>query len=387
MTTDLHKSIIDKYRTRFGAAPTVVAYAPGRVEVLGNHTDYNEGFVLSAAINYGLVFAAGPNSGADCLLTAPAFGEEASFPVSAPTAGQDMTWANYVKGVVAKLAPYGAMPHGFNAVFDGTLPIGAGLSSSAALEVAAALALCNLYAIERTPLELARACQAAEHEFAGAKCGLLDQISSLYGRAESLILSDFRTLDVQHVPLGAGACFVVCNTHATHNLVDSEYNERRARCEQAATHLATALAHPVAALRDITMSELDAQAHAMDATVVKRARHVIGENERVLKGRVLLEQHSLTEFGSLMYRSHESSQANFENSCPELDFIVDTARDLPGVLGARLSGGGFGGSALLLTDTQHAAAAGTTVSQHYKQQFGHPCDVLEIQPSNGAHLL
>ena len=269
----------------------------------------------------------------------------------------------------------------------GNVPLGAGLSSSAALEMSSGLALSALYRMRVSHLDLARMGQAAEHEYVGVKCGLLDQITSLSGKAGSLVMTDFRTLRARTVPFGRSACFLVCNTRAKHALVDSAYNERRARCEEAARFFASALRHPVAALRDVSMKELGAHRARMDPVAARRAAHVIGENERVLAGRRLLALGDLRAFGQLMFESHESSIHNFENSCPELDLLVQTARKIPEVLGARLTGGGFGGSAVMLVRREDTAAVTRRVRREYTKAFGHPCDVLVIEPSDGATIL
>lgn len=375
------------HRDRFGSAPQVTAYAPGRVEVLGNHTDYNEGYVLSAAIDCGVCFAAARATNATCRVVRADTGQENTFDAAAPERSEQAPWTNYIRGVAAGLSERHPLDAGFSAVVAADLPIGAGLSSSAALEVSCALALCELYGITLGTLELARLCQEAEHEYAGMKCGLLDQISSLCGEEDGLILTDFRSLEVQTVRLGSDACFLVCDTKAKHSLVDSEYNERRASCEQAAAFFAERLPHPVSALRDVSSAEWDALAPELDPVAARRAAHVIGENERVCAGRCLLQEGNWAAFGALMFESHESSRENFENSCPELDVVVETARELPAVVGARLSGGGFGGSAILLVRAQQAEAVGKQIRERYETRCGHPCDVLEIHPAAGARLV
>jgi len=375
------------FRSHFGRDHAVAAYAPGRVEVLGNHTDYNEGCVLSAAINLGTFFLAAPADGAICRLIAGDIMEEATFDAAAPVPSAASAWANYCKGVLAGLSGHGRSGGGFLGLFLGNLPLGAGLSSSAALEMSAAKALCALYGIALDPITLARIGQTAEHEFAGVKCGLLDQITSLFGREKMLVMSDFRSLAVENVPLGDGVCFLMCNTNAKHALVDGAYNERRRKCEEAARFFASVLKHPVTALRDVSWAEWQEHSGRMDPLAARRAAHPIGENERVLNGRELLRQGNLEAFGQLMFDSHRSSREHFENSCRELDFLVDTARKVPGVLGARLSGGGFGGSAVLLVHPRDAAVIGQAMTTAYRREFGHPCDIRVITPSAGARLV
>ena len=386
------EKVAKKFADHFGKTHSVAAYAPGRVEVLGNHTDYNEGYVLSAAINMGTFFLAAPSPDTKCRLVAADRDEEATFDISSITPSTDMSWANYVKGVLSGLGKKGEIKNGFHGMILGNIPLGAGLSSSAALEISAGLALGELYGIRVHKKNLAKIGQAAEHNFAGVKCGLLDQISSIYGRKNHLVMTDFRTLDVENVPFagkkaGAEACFLMCNSNAKHTLADGVYNERRAKCEEAAKFLAGVLKHPVKALRDVSWEELQQNASKMDTVAAKRAAHVVGECTRVLKGKDFLAQHKIEEFGKLMFESHESSINNFENSCEELDFIVAESRKIPGVMGARLSGGGFGGSAVILINPRDVDTATKAMSSAYIKKYGHACDIRVIKPSAGAKIL
>ncbi len=387
MTNDLLTTLKKTFCAQFGTAPTVVAYAPGRVEVLGNHTDYNEGYVLSAAIDRGTYFLAALSSGPECRLLAGDVMQECRFSVADPAPSKVMAWANYVKGVVAGLRKQGTMNTGFLGLLGGNVPLGAGLSSSAALEMSAGMALARLHGLTLAPLDLARIGQAAEHDYAGVKCGLMDQLSSLFGRENALVMSDFRTLVATAVPLGADACFLICNTAVKHSLVESEYNERRERCEEAARFFASVLPHPVQALRDVSWDEWEQHRAKMNPIAARRAAHIIGENTRVLKGRDCLARHDLAAFGRLMFDSHESSRTQFENSCRELDVLVAAARMNPKVLGARLSGGGFGGSVVVLVRAGDAVGVGDHLAEAYRQAFGHPCTTMTIRPSDGARVL
>jgi galactokinase len=385
----VYDQAVARFRAHFGQAHTVAAYAPGRVEILGNHTDYNEGLVLSAAINFGTYFLVAPASGRQCRLLAGDVGQEVAFPVEAPAPARDSMWANYVKGVVAGLGRQAGAPfrQGFLGMLLGDVPLGAGLSSSAALEISSGLAIAALYGLQVPPLDLARIGQKSEHEFVGVKCGLLDQISSLFAQPDRLVASDFRSLRVETVPLGESVRFLMCNTKAKHALVDGEYNERRHSCEAAARYFAGVLPHPVTALRDVSWNEWTEHAGRMDPVIARRAAHVIGENQRVARGMNLLRTGQLGEFGKLMFDSHGSSVSNFENSCPELDLLVSVARRTPGVLGARLSGGGFGGSAVALVERESVDAVTEAIRVGYRRKFGHPCDVREVAASGGAGLV
>lgn len=416
MNCALIEKVISGHKRRFGDAPHAVAYAPGRIEILGNHTDYNEGYVLSAAIDTGICAVVSGGEKKQCVLSALDVGEEAIFDLPAEKPIKNPHWANYIIGVVNGLGAAGKIEQGFNLTFAGDVPPGAGLSSSAALEVAAALALCSLFdskhrnlkivgrALVAPPdiltafasegptftldlIQIAKLCQQAENEFTGARCGLLDQISSLFGAEQALIFTDFRSLAVETVPVGTDICFLLANTGVKHNLVESAYNERRVSCERAAQYFASALNHTVKALRDVSEEELKKHAKSLDPVVAKRAAHIIAENARVLEGRELLRAGRIKEFGKLMSESHESSRVNFENSCKELDFIVDTASGLKKILGARLSGGGFGGSAVLLIHPSDAAVVGEKISSAYAERFGTACPVRVIKPSAGACVL
>lgn len=375
------------HEIRFGNPPSITAFAPGRIEVLGNHTDYNEGIVLSAAIDMKVVFCARALNASVATVAALDVKEEALINIPLAEPKSVPLWARYVLGVAVTLKERGMKLGGFEASFSGDLPFGAGLSSSAALEVSTAIALSGLFGFEISKLEMAKACQEAENRFTGARCGLLDQVSSLFGQENTLVLSDFRDLSISNAPMPADACFLVVDTGIKHSLVEGEYNERRASCEEAAQFFATRLARPIHALRDVSLEDWTALAPLMPGKAASRSRHVIGENQRVRKGTELLAKGDLRSFGSLMFESHESSRLHFENSCPELDFIVETAKTMPAVFGARLSGGGFGGSALLLVNINDTAATGKAVAGAFAKKFGRECVCRAIRPSAGAGII
>ncbi len=388
MQSSLLETARAQWTRRFAGGPAVAAYAPGRAEILGNHTDYNEGWALSVALNRGTVFLAAPAADTRCRLVACDMNEETVFDLRSVAPSREHPWSNYARGVLAMLLRGHPLPSsGFDALLLGDVPVGAGLSSSAALEMAAGLALADLYGIPIGTLDLARAGQAAEHEFAGTRCGLLDQLSSLHGRRHALMLTDFRSLSVRTVPLDKDIRFLLCDTQVKHNLTDGAYNERRAQCETAAREFERLLKRPVAALRDVSWPEWETHAAEMDPLAARRAAHVIGENQRALDGAALLEQGDPDAFGRLMFASHASSRERFENSCPELDALVDAAHAAPGVMGARLSGGGFGGAAVVLTRKRDAQAVGQTLAEAFRLRFKRTCPVLEIEPGDGATLL
>jgi galactokinase len=367
----------------FGKQPESIAWAPGRVEVLGNHTDYNEGTVLSAAIDQGHGFCISRSTRPGIHLFAADAGQRASFYIEDLSKVPGIGSGNYVKGVFHFIQEHlGQKIDGLDCTSFGAVPLGAGLSSSAALEVSAAFAVLKVLRVTIDKKEIARLCQKAEHQFAGTKCGLLDQFSSIFGRDHGLIHSDFRTLEVSSVKLPDDIGFLVVNPHVKHSLADSPYNERRARCEQAAAQLAQLLPHPVTALRDVSPAEFAANRNRIAAGAAKRAAHVIGETDRVERGVELIRTGNLAAFGQLLFESHKSSIENFENSCPELDVVVEAAR-AAGALGARLSGGGFGGSAIVMVRADQAQAVSDKIKSFCAAKGLAP-EILAVTPSSGA---
>ena len=391
LNQEVYDKVVAAFAAKFGGQPAKVAYAPGRIEVLGNHTDYNEGYVFSAAIDKGTFFAASPADDGKVTLVALDMDETYACDLAAlAPVKSGATWANYVLGTFNWL--FDGQPakagKGFRAVFAGNIPLGAGLSSSAALEVATALALGAVYGVEKDKTALAKICQKAENTWAGCPCGLLDQASSLYGKAGALVKSDFRSCQFENVDMGPKVAFMMVKSNAKHALVDGAYASRRQACEEAAKYFAGVLKKGgVTHLRDVTMAEWVLYRGGLAETTAKRAVHPIGEDERVLQGAALLEKGDLKGFGALMFDSHESSRNWFENSCEELDAIVDAAKAIPEVYGARLSGGGFGGSCCLLVDPSAADKISAAIVREYNAKFGDDPVCSLIQPSEGAHLV
>ena len=386
---EIYDELVAKFEKMYGKKPEIVAYAPGRIEVLGNHTDYNEGYVFSAAIDKGTFFAVSASDDETCELTAGDLMETAKFTVSSVAPAKEMTWQNYVTGTFNWL--FDGNPaeakKGWKGMFLGNIPLGAGLSSSAALEMCTVLALSKLYGIEKDKTAMAKIGQKAEHTFAGCPCGLLDQASSMYGEEGALVKSDFRTNGFETVEMGPSVAFMMVKSNAKHALVDGAYASRRQACEDAAKYFASVLRKPVTHLRDVTMAEWVLYRGGLSETTAKRAVHPIGEDERVLQGASLLEKGDLKSFGALMYDSHESSRHWFENSCDELDTIVDAAKAIPEVYGARLSGGGFGGSCCLLVDPTAADKIAAAITKEYKAKYGDEPVCSLIKPSKGAYIV
>ncbi|HPA21562.1 MAG TPA: galactokinase [Verrucomicrobiae bacterium] len=342
----------------------VEAFAPGRVELLGNHTDYNGGLVLAFAVERGVTIRGTARGDRRVILRSEAFPgiHEATLDALEPSG--ERPWANYLIGVVAQFRARGFDGPGFEATDSSDLPSGAGLSSSAALECAMARFIQRLWGTNLPDIELARIGQAAEHEFAGVRCGLLDQITSLFGRRGKIVAIDCRSLKVDLQSAPEGCVFVVADSGVKHALVAGEYNERRASCEAAARGLGVAL------LRDATMAQLEAADGRLGTKPLMRARHVVGENARVVEARAALERGDVGGLGRLMFESHESSRANFENSCEELDFLVGAARATGLCRGARLSGGGFGGATVNLVREADAAEFCDALVAAYRGRYG-----------------
>ncbi len=377
------------HKETYGVEPTTVAYAPGRIEVLGNHTDYNAGTTLSCAINYGHCFCISASDKPGIRVTAGDIRESHEF--SATCAEKiDSYWANYVKGNFYYLATeHGIVLDGINCTFLGSIPMGAGLSSSAALEVATTYAALQhagkTIGTDISKKEIGILAQKCENVFAGCSCGLLDQFSSIFGVHHGLIHSDFRSLETYPARLPDDALFLMINPHIKHKLADSPYNARRQSCEKAAAELNQLVDYEVSALRDIKFEDFEALKGKIDPEAAQRATHVVGEIHRVEEGVKLLADGRVEEFGQFMFDSHETSRTAFENSAPELDCVVEAAREA-GALGARLSGGGWGGSVCALVKADKADDICAKILESCARQGLEPT-IEKIIPSQGAQII
>lgn len=353
---------------------SVSSFAPGRVELLGNHTDYNGGVVLSAAINLGISARGRRRDGGQIVLSSE--GLEGRVTARVDQLAASGSWADYPLGVAEILRAAGYPIGGFEADFSSTLPLGAGLSSSAAIEVCTGVLLMGLFDFSVPRLELARLCRRAENEFVGVSCGLLDQVSSIFGERHRAIHLDCRAETVETVPLPEGSALLVVNSGVKHALTGGEYNERRDQCFEAARILG------VPALRDVSSAQLAAA--TMPDLVKRRAAHIVGENERVTAAVKHLRKGEAAEFGRLMTASHHSSMTNFENSTPELDALVEIAVALPGVHGARLTGGGFGGAIIALVEKDRIQDVADTIGRTYASRTGHQGTAILCESGPGA---
>ena len=352
------------FQKSFGKPPVRVIRAPGRLELLGNHTDYNGGLVMALAVDKYIYIAASPRNDGIIKLTSTSFPEAEEFYLDKIEKNPAAPWANYIKGVLLKLRERGVNFTGFNASVHGTIPFGAGLSSSAALETATALLVRELFpfrlnenSLDEAPrrendklprltpaekLRLAKIGQAAEAQFVGVNCGLLDQISSLFGKSGQVIQIDFLDNTVQHDPMPPGVAVVVADSAVKHDLSAGEYNELRAHCESAAGKLG------VQFLRFVDPPQLEANRGKLTEREYQCAFHIVGENHRVVAGERALREGDIYQFGQYLYQSHASSRDYFKNSTPELDALVACAQKIKGCYGARLTGGGFGGATINL---------------------------------------
>ena len=381
----MKEQLVKAFAERYGSEPSLVSRAPGRLEILGNHTDYNSGNVLSVAVDRFMHIAASPVEGTVCKVWDDALKQERVFDLEKLDERQKGDWANYIKGVIVAFNERGARVPAFNAVIHGTVPLSAGMSSSAAFEMAAAVIFKKFTGAGFDNVELAKIGQACENKYIGANTGLLDQFSSMYGKENALVYSDFRYNTAEAIPMPAGVSFVVVNSMVKHVLT-SEYNICRQNCEDALRSIA--LRHPEAkALRDVTSDMLLENRGRMFPNSFDAAAHVVGEQFRVAMGMRLLKSGDFVSFGMLMFQSHESSKYLFKNSCPELDAIIDIAHSRKECYGARLSGGGFGGITVHLVPTECAENYATSVADEYHKKTGVKPTTFICKAANGATLI
>lgn len=371
----------------YGGAPSFLARAPGRVNLIGEHTDYNDGWVFPAAIDYDVTIVGRPRDDRRVRLRSLLFVQQSEFSLDALGKARRFRWTNYVRGVASVLLSEGRRLKGMDAVVSGTVPLSSGLSSSAAFEVAACLAFEAVSGFSLEPVDRALLCQRAEREFVGVQCGIMDQFISALGVQDHALLIDTRSLGFEPVPLPAsGLSIVIGNTNKQRGLVDSEYNKRRAECGAAVALLERSYPE-VRALRDVSEEMLEARRRDMDPVVYRRARHVVTENGRVLKSVEALKRGDIERFGRLMNESHDSLRDDYEVSCSELDVMVDAARGIPGVYGSRMTGAGFGGCTVSIVSSEQVGQFRERVGQTYKQAANRQATFYVCRASAGAHRL
>jgi galactokinase len=385
---DLSAQVAEQFAKAYGRQPTWIAAAPGRVNVIGEHTDYNDGFVFPMAIDrYTIVAAAPANGGGRQVRLQSTLGDGAATidldqPLKPARKG---SWFNYPLGVIAGFAARGVQMPGFDALIHSTVPLGGGLSSSAALEVSTATLLEAITGQRLDPVDKALLCQKAEHEYAGMPCGIMDQFISVLGKKDHLLLLDCRSRKTELVPMDDGSVeLLITNTNVKHELTGGEYAKRRAQCEEAARILG------VPSLRDASADALEGARGRMDNLVYRRAKHVIGEIERTLHAAEGVRASNWPTVGQLMYASHASLRDDYEVSCPELDAVVEIAQEIGlkgGVYGCRMTGGGFGGCTVALVQAAHVDSISKRIAAEYERRTRIKPTLFVSRPAAGATLL
>jgi len=357
--------------------------APGRVNLIGEHTDYNDGFVMPAAINLSVFASVWPRDDRKLQIRSENFNDEIEFDLDGVQPAPRGHWSDYAVGVAVMLERAGYRLRGARLELRGEVPVGSGLSSSAAVEVATACALTANSDLQIDRRDLALLCQRAENEFVGARVGIMDQFVSLFGEAQRALLLDCRSLDYRLLPLPDTVNLVICNTMVKHELASSAYNERRAQCEAGVKHLAQFLPH-VKALRDVTIEQLEQYGRDLPEVIYRRCRHVITENVRVLAAAEALERHDLYRFGELMRGSHFSLRDDYGVSSSELDLMVELAYMSDGIYGARMTGGGFGGCTVNIVDVQSVEQVTSFIARQYEHITKLKPEIYVCETSNGA---
>jgi galactokinase len=377
--------IIEKFKETFNTDPMVIR-SPGRVNLIGEHTDYNNGFVMPAAINKAIYMAVSRRD--DDLIHIVSQDLELSYLGDiARVVPSSLHWPDYILGVVQQVQSLGYKVGGFNCVFGGDIPLGAGMSSSAALECATAFSLNELFSLKMDPLTMVKLSQKAENEFVGVKCGIMDQFASMFGRRNHVIRLDCQSLEYEYVPFNTdGIRIVLLDTNVKHSLASSEYNTRRQQCE-AGVALIQAHYPEVRSLRDATLEMLDKHVAPADALVYQRCQYVVEENLRLLAAGEDLKKGDIEAFGQKMFATHEGLSRKYAVSCPELDFLVEQVKGRPGVIGARMMGGGFGGCTINLVREAVIDELVAELTPAYARAMNKELKVYIGQIENGTSLI
>lgn len=380
----LNELLTQKFEDHFGDNPTLLVRAPGRINLIGEHTDYNNGFVLPAAIDKAIYFAISPRNDQKCILYAYDLDDSYEFSLDNLQKSKK-GWANFLIGVLAEIIAKGKQINtGFNVVFGGDVPLGAGLSSSAAVESGIGFAINKLYNLELSKLDLALIAQQAEHKYAGVNCGIMDMFASIHGKVNSVIKLDCQDLSFEYFPFDFPEySLVLCNTGVKHNLGDSEYNQRRAECEEGIRILQSAFPQ-VDSLRDVSMQMISSQADKLSPVVYNRCKYVVEEIERVSVACKALENGDLATFGQKMYETHQGLSQDYEVSCQELDFLVEQSQNFEAVVGARMMGGGFGGCTINLVKADAVDEFVEKMALAYNQAFNIELQTYKVNISNGV---
>ncbi len=377
------KHIILKFAERFGTTPRLF-FSPGRINLIGEHIDYNDGFVMPAAIDKGIWYAVAPNN--SDTLNFFSFDENEEYSVSRFEVRINDGWRNYVLGVVDQVIQKNLPLQGFDCVFGGDIPIGAGLSSSAAVECGLLFALNEIFQFQLSRLDIALMAQKAEHTFPGVQCGIMDMYASLMGKRDHVILLNCLKLEHKYFPLQLREyTLVLINTKVHHSLASGEYNIRRQQCQEGYKIIQMNVERNISSWQDVHPQDVEQLKDKMEGKVYQRSLYVTQEIERTQKAGKHLENNQLEEFGKLMFETHKGLSELYEVSCPELDFLVDKAKDHPSIIGSRVMGGGFGGCTINLIKKQDWAQVTEQITKAYKQQFNIDAEVYEVATSDGTY--
>jgi galactokinase len=378
------ENIYDASKRQFGRTPDLIVSAPGRVNLIGEHTDYNDGFVLPMAIDRKIRVGGSLRDDEIVRLYSLNFQEMSQFSViSLRKTGK---WTDYVQGVIDEFLKAGEHVKGFDAVLYGDVPLGSGLSSSAAMEVATAFFLAQLNDTNLSPEEMAKLCQRAENRFVGMNCGIMDQFISRLGQEGHALYLDCRDLHYEQIPFKLdGYTIVICNSHVKRHLVNSAYNERRAQCEEGVRLLQPKLGQ-ITALRDVSSDQLDTYKALLPPIVYRRCKHVITENERVMNAVLVLKRGDIPRFGELLNQSHESLRHDYEVSCPELNYLVEIARQVNGTIGSRMTGAGFGGCTVSIVQESALEEFKMTILEEYAKRTGITAEIYVSKAEDGARV-
>lgn len=377
--------ILEVFQDLFSQNP-LIAFAPGRINLIGEHTDYQEGLVFPAAVKQGIFVAIGRNQEGYCRLYSLDFDEEYTFSLDS-ISPQKGHWVNYVMGMLSQLKQSGFAPQSFDMVIGGTIPVGAGLSSSAALSIAIGTAITSLFNYQVSKKSLVLYAQKSEHLYAGVNCGIMDPYASAFGKKSHALLLDCRNNSHEEIPIDLGHFqLVLVNSKVKHSLADSAYNKRRMACEESVEILKIEFPE-IKTLRDIAISDLEKVEKILPEELFPKAKHVITENHRVFEAAESLRRRDLLTFGKLLNASHASLSTDYEVSCAELDFLASQALGMPQVLGSRMMGGGFGGCTLNLVDKEFLVEFKNQIQNSYQKAFGIIPDFIEVELSDGASVI
>ena len=383
MNEKILNEVKSSFEQRFGVEPIVIK-APGRINLIGEHTDYNNGFVLPAAVDQAIYLAVAKSGSSESMLVSLDMDQTYEFSINDFQPTKEKPWANYLMGVLAEIQKSGREVSGFNIVFSGDVPQGSGMSSSAALECGTCFALNELFELSIPKVEMVKMSQKAEHNYAGVMCGIMDQFASMMGSADHALLLDCESLEYRHFPIElTDHIIVLCNSNVSHNLADSEYNIRRKQCEEGVSLLQKYFPE-VKSLRDVSLEQLNAHQSELSDVVYKRCKYVIEENERVMSMTKAMEAGEIDSLGEILTIAQEGMRSEYEISCPEIDFMAGFANNREDVVGARMMGGGFGGCTINLVNKGSEDQFISELNAAYKEQFNKEITPIKVVISDGV---